>query len=58
MLNIQTISIVVPAKGCVNSCKFCISAQHCQDYTYSFDTLSYRKRVKYAANNNVNTDKR
>jgi pyruvate-formate lyase-activating enzyme len=54
-MNIQTISVVVPAQGCVNNCKFCISNQHWQDYKYRFDAIQYRKRIKFAANNNVNT---
>ncbi|MCF7815359.1 MAG: radical SAM protein [Candidatus Cloacimonetes bacterium] len=54
-MNIQSISIVVPTKGCVNSCKFCVSSMHESPYEDHFDEISYRKRIKYAAMNGVNT---
>jgi len=54
-MKIQSISAVVPTKGCVNSCPFCVSRMHENPYENKFDMLSYRKRIKYAANNKVNT---
>jgi hypothetical protein len=54
-MNIQSISIVVPTKACVNKCRFCVSCMHDSPYTNSFDPIQYRKRIKYAANNGVNT---
>jgi len=55
MLEIQSISAVVPTKGCVNNCPFCVSRMHNNPYETKFDMISYRKRLKYAAKNNVNT---
>jgi len=54
-MNIQSISIVVPTKGCVNNCKFCVSQMHESPYEDKFDDIAYRKRIKYAAMNGVNT---
>jgi len=54
-MNIQSISIVVPTKGCVNKCKFCVSRMHENPYENSFDEIQIRKRIKFAANNGVNT---
>jgi hypothetical protein len=54
-MNIQSLSIVVPTKACINKCKFCVSSMHDNPYENSFDEISYRKRIKFAANNGVNT---
>lgn len=54
-MNIQSISIVVPTKGCINNCKMCVSRMHCSPYESQFDEIQYRKRIKFAANNGVNT---
>lgn len=54
-MNIQSISIVVPTKGCINKCKFCVSCMHDNPYENHFDEIQIRKRIKYAANNGVNT---
>ncbi len=54
-MKIQSISVVVPTKKCVNSCKFCVSCMHDNPYENKFDEISYRKRVKYAEKNGVNT---
>ena len=54
-MNIQSISIVVPTRGCVNKCKFCVSRMHENNYDTKFDEIAYRKRIKYAAMNGVNT---
>lgn len=47
-MSIQSISIVVPTKGCVNKCKFCVSCMHDNPYENQFDEIQYRKRVKRA----------
>lgn len=54
-MNIQTISVVSPCKGCVNNCKFCVSNMHEQNYSFSFDKFQYKKRLKHAMLNNVGT---
>jgi hypothetical protein len=55
-MNIQTISIVVPTKGCVNKCKFCVSRMHDNPYEDTpFDSFQIKKRIKWAVMNNVNT---
>jgi organic radical activating enzyme len=54
-MNIQTISIVVPTKGCVNNCPFCVSHMHDSPYEYKWDEVQMRKRIQYAVMNDVNT---
>lgn len=60
-MNIQTISIVSPTEGCVNSCKFCVSKTHSNDYENCFNKFSnesynqMKKRIKHAKNLGVNT---
>lgn len=54
-MNIQTISIVVPTKGCVNHCPFCVSRMHDCPYENTFDNVQIEKRIKYAVMNGVNT---
>lgn len=54
-MNIQSISIVVPTKGCVNSCKFCVSRMHANDYERIFNKFQIQKRIKWAVMNGVNT---
>jgi hypothetical protein len=54
-MNIQTLSIVVPTKGCVNKCKGCVSRMHGNEYENCFDAFQIKKRIKYAVNNNINT---
>ena len=54
-MNIQSISIVVPTKGCVNKCKFCVSRMHESKYENEFDIIQIEKRIRYAVNNGVNT---
>ena len=54
-MNIQSISIVVPTKGCVNNCKFCVSSMHESPYENHFSTTQIKKRIKFAVNNGVNT---
>lgn len=54
-MNIQSISIVVPTRGCVNKCKFCVSSMHESPYENHFSTTQIEKRIKFAVNNGVNT---
>jgi organic radical activating enzyme len=54
-MNIQTISIVVPTKGCVNNCPFCVSRMHDSPYENKWNDIQMVKRIKYAIMNNVNT---
>lgn len=54
-MNIQSISVVVPTKACVNNCKFCVSKMHDNPYHDKFDEIQYRKRIKHAVINNVGT---
>jgi len=54
-MKIQSISVVVPTKACVNNCKFCVSKMHDNPYCDKFDEIQYRKRIKYADRNKVNT---
>jgi hypothetical protein len=54
-MNIQTISIVVPTKGCVNKCKFCVSRMHENNYEIDFNKTQMKKRIKWAVMNGINT---
>ncbi len=62
-MNIQSLSVCVPAKKCINDCKFCCSKMHTADYEdYFSDVVSYsgysddmRKRLEYARDNGCNT---
>lgn len=62
-MNIQSLSVCVPAKKCINDCKFCCSKMHAADYVDRFtDICAYsdysddmRKRLMYARDNGCNT---
>ena len=62
-MNIQSLSVCVPAKRCINDCKFCCSKMHTSDYEdrftdvscYSNYTEDMRKRLEYARENGCNT---
>ena len=62
-MNIQSLSVCVPAKRCINDCKFCCSKMHTSDYEdrftdvscYSYYTEDMRKRLEYARENGCNT---
>ena len=54
-MNVQTISIVVPTKNCINNCKFCVSKMHDNPYLNTFDPIQITKRIKWAVMNGVNT---
>lgn len=54
-MNIQTISIVVPTKGCINNCPFCVSCMHDSEYEDKWNEAQMMKRIRYATMNNVTT---
>lgn len=54
-MNIQTISIVVPTRGCVNKCPICVSRMHENNYENSFDEFKITQRIKWAVMNGINT---
>lgn len=63
-MNIQSLSVVVPNKSCMNHCKFCVSRMHCNDYDNCLDENSpkfnlylddYLKRLQFARDNGCNT---
>ena len=63
-MKIQSLSIVVPNKGCINNCKFCVSRMHCDTYKNHLDDNlplfdlylnDYIKRLEFARDNGCNT---
>lgn len=62
-MNIQSLSVCVPALKCINDCKFCCSKMHTSDYEDRFSDLNtfsdyikdLRKRMEYARQNGCNT---
>ena len=63
-MKIQSLSIVVPNKGCVNNCAFCVSKMHCEEYKNQMDDnlpffdlylRDYIKRLEFARDNGCNT---
>ena len=63
---IQSLSIVVPTKGCMNSCRFCVSrmrkdnypdliSKHMTDEEKFYYTEEYKKRLSFARDNGCNT---
>lgn len=63
-MKIQSLSVVVPNKQCVNNCKFCVSKMHCDTYKNQmsdnlpfFDLYlkDYIKRLEFARDNGCNT---
>ena len=62
-MNIQSLSVCVPAQRCMNDCKFCCSKMHTADYSDSFSDISafpyymedMKKRMEYARENGCNT---
>jgi len=58
-MNIQSLSIVVPTKKCVNNCAFCVSKTHDNDYKDeskcdNFEE-NYIERLEFAKDNGTNT---
>ena len=62
-MHIQSLSVCVPAKKCINDCRFCCSKMHTADYEdhftdicrYSYYAEDMRKRLAYARENGCNT---
>lgn len=63
-MNIQSLSVVVPNKVCVNNCAFCVSKMHCDAYRNQMDDnlpffdlylKDYLKRLEFARHNGCNT---
>lgn len=63
-MKVQSLSVVVPNKSCINDCAFCVSKMHNEDYKNQMDgnlpffdlcLRDYMKRLEYARDNGVNT---
>ena len=63
-MNIQSLSIVVPNKGCINACKFCVAHMIEEDYEnflkddntyYDLYERDYIDRLEFARDNGCNT---
>ena len=63
-MKIQSLSVVVPNKKCVNDCAFCVSKMHTEDYKNQMDVnlpfydlyqADYIKRLEFARDNGCNT---
>ena len=63
-MNIQSLSIVVPNKACINHCASCPSRMHDNNYQMLFDEnrpdfdlylKDYMKRLEFARDNGCNT---
>lgn len=63
-MDVESLSIVVPNKSCVNNCKFCVSKMNCEDYSnmmnenlpfYDLYERDYIKRMEFARDNGCNT---
>ena len=63
-MKIQSLSVVVPSKGCVNDCRACVSKMHESDYEnmitgrnlyYTLYKEQYLSRMQYARDNGCNT---
>lgn len=65
-MSIQSLSVIVPNKGCVNNCKFCVSRMHEGDQYenmitkprnlyFSLYKKDYVERLQYARDNGCNT---
>ena len=61
---IQSLSIVVPTKGCMNNCKFCVSRMRKDNYPNligdttdkgDYFEIEYAKRLSFARDNGCNT---
>lgn len=61
---IQSLSIVVPNKNCINNCEFCVSKMHCDNYANKMDENipyfalnldNYLRRLEFARDNGCNT---
>lgn len=63
-MKIQSLSVVVPTKRCINNCKFCVSQMRDETYPNHFDhnkpfydlyQKDYMKRLEFARDNGCNT---
>lgn len=64
-MQIQSLSIVVPSKGCINKCPFCVSRMvnsntyenrmDINDPEYDINVREYLKRLRYVADNGCQT---
>lgn len=63
-MKIQSLSVVVPNKKCINDCAFCVSKMHNEDYPnmmddnkpfYDLYLKDYLKRLEFARDNGCNT---
>lgn len=63
-MRIQSLSVVVPNKKCINDCAFCVSKMHAEDYPnmldenlpfYDLYLKDYIKRLEFARDNGCNT---
>ena len=63
-MNIQSLSIVVPNKQCINNCRFCVSRMHCEQIPHLIDISKpdfeihqrdYLERMAFARDNGCNT---
>ena len=63
-MEIQSLSVVVPNKQCINNCAFCVSKMHCDAYRNQMDDnlpffdlylKDYLKRLEFARHNGCNT---
>lgn len=61
---IQSLSVVVPAKRCINHCEFCVACMRDEPYTdqldennrfYDLYISDYKKRLEFARDNGCNT---
>jgi len=61
-MKVQSLSIVVPNKKCVNNCKFCVANMLEEDYKnqlenpafYDLYEIDYKKRLEFARDNGCN----
>lgn len=63
-MSVQSLSIVVPNKRCINDCAFCVSKMHCSDSKnmmddnkpfYDLYLKDYIKRLSYCKEQGINT---
>lgn len=63
-MQIQSLSVVVPNKQCINNCPFCVSKMHKKEYKnqlnenlpfYDLYLKDYLKRLEFARDNGCNT---
>jgi hypothetical protein len=63
-MKIQSLSIVVPNKKCINNCAFCVAKMQTEDYKNQMDVnlpfydlyqADYAKRLEFARDNGCNT---